>query len=330
MVGEILISRIEEKISLDGKNQQILQMLIDDSRTTISKISHKLKLSKPAILQRINQMQNKKIILKYISYFNLISAGYKFYAIFLETNKEREPEYSQKLSSNKFTSAVVQLASEFNLIWMVFCKDNEHLNEIISEVTETIEIKNMRIFPIIENYFDSYKLFENTKKVLEKPKSKRINLDKKDAKILNILKDNSRETLVNIAKECGLTAEAVKQRIKRLKENGTILSFFTNFDIFRFGFNPYTILIKTNRQNQKEILKFIREHRNSNGQYVIDSEYDLMCILVIKEISELRNFIDELNSKFKEQILNYQTYLLTNQISNDFFPKGIYEDILKK
>lgn len=328
MKGEILISKLEEKISLDRKNQQILQMLIDDARIPISKISRKLKLSKPAVLQRIKNMQDKKIILQYITYLNLISAGYKFHLILLETDKENEPRYSEALIKNKFSAAAVQLASKFNLAWMVFSKNTEHLNKIISNTTQTINIKDIKIFPIIENYFDNYKLFDNTKKILNYSKFKKIRLDKKDAKILNVLKSNSRESLINLTRGCNLTAEAVKQRIKRLKDKGIILNFFTNFDIFRFGFHPYMVLIKSNRQKQAEILKFIREHKNTNGQYLLDNEYDIMCIIVIKNLSELREFINKLHFNFKKEILDYQTYLFTSQIFNDFFPKGIYEDII--
>jgi len=330
MTGEILISRIEERVTLDKKNQQILQMLIDDARIPVSKISHKLKLSKPAVMQRIKNMRDKKIILQFITYFNLISAGYKFHFILLETDRENELAYAKKISENKFTAAVAQIASKFNLVWMVFSKNIEHFNKIINNSLKTIKIKDIKIFPIIENYFDNYKLFADEPKKINKPQHKKINLDKKDAKILNILKDNSRESLVNIAKECDLTAEAVKQRIKKLKEKGIILNFFTNFDIFKFGFHPYLILFKTNRRNQEQIFEFIRKHKNTNGQYILDNEFNLMCIVVVKNLYELRGFIDDINKLFEKEILNYETYLLTNQISSDFFPQGVYEDILNK
>jgi len=328
MTGEILISEIQERITADRKNQQILQMLIDNSRTPASKIASKLKLSKPAILQRIKNLQDKKIILQYITYFNLISAGYKLHFIFFEIDKEKETKYSEILSKSEFSAAVMQFASKFNLAWMVFSKNTEHFNNIISGITKTMKIKNIKIFPIIENYFDNYKLFDNSKKILNELKPEKIKLDQKDAKILDTLKSNSRESLVNIAKKSGLTAEAVKQRIKKLKGKGIILNFFTNFDIFKFGFHPYLILFKTNQQNQRQILEFIRKHKNTNGQYLLDNEYNLMCMLVVKELYGLKEFIDSLYKLFGQSILGYEIYLLTNQIYNDFFPKGIYKDII--
>ena len=331
MKGEILMQRREEKVVLDKKNQLILQMLINNSRSSISKISKVVKISKPAVLQRIRQMEKNKVILQYIAYYNLIKAGYKFHTILLEVGKEQELIYAEKLSCCKFTSAVLQLAHKFNILWMVFSKNQEHLNEVISGVTRTMKVRDLKILPIINSFFDNYDLFaENKKKIARKRNKGKIKLDQIDAKILNILKNNSRESLVGIANQCKITAEAIKKRINKLEENGVIMKFFTNFNIFKLGFQPYVALIKTNRQKRKEIIKFIRQHKNTNGQYLIDDEFDLMCIIVVKDISELREFIDQIHFLFGDNILDYEIYLMIDQIFNDFFPPGIYEDILNK
>ncbi|MEA3515149.1 MAG: Lrp/AsnC family transcriptional regulator [Nanoarchaeota archaeon] len=330
MKGQILMQRREERVDLDKKNQVILQMLINNSRSSISKISKIVKISKPAVLQRIRQMEGNKIILQYIAYYNLIRAGYKFHTILLEIGKENELIYAEKLSCCKFTCAVIQLAHKFNILWMVFSKNQEHLNEIISEVNRTMKVKDLKVLPIVDYYFDNYELFAGNKKKITKTHNKKIiKLDKIDAKILNVLKNNSRESLVGIANQCKITAEAIKKRINKLEENGVILSFFTNFNIFKLGFQPYVILIKTNRQKQKEIINFIRQHKNTNGQYLIDDEFDLMCVIVVKDISELRGFINQAHSLFRDNIIDYEIYLMIDQIFNDFFPLGIYEDIQK-
>ena len=327
MKGAILIQKTQERIVLDEKNQMILQSLVDNPRTSLSKISKKVKISKPAVLNRIRQMEEKKIILEYVSYYNLIRAGYQSYAIFLETSKEDEDKFVDKLSGHKFSAAVVKIASKFNLFWIVFSKNPKHFNKIISEVNKTMSIKDLKILPIIENYFDNYKLFGDSKQEL-KEFTGNVKLNSVDAEILNSLKNNSKISLVKISEKCNISAEAINQRIKRLTEKGIILNFFTNFDIFKLGFQPYIILIKTNRQKQKEIMNFIRQHKNTNGQYLLDSEYDLMCFLVVKDIFELKEFTEKLNKLFKENIIDYEIHLMTDQFLSDFFPEGVYGDIV--
>ncbi|MCK4650521.1 Lrp/AsnC family transcriptional regulator [Candidatus Pacearchaeota archaeon] len=329
MKGSILISKTQERIALDKKNQAILQMLVDNSRTSLSKISKKVKISRPAVLQRIKQMEEKKIILQYISYYNLIRAGYQFHVIFLETNKEDENKFIGGISKHKFSAAVSKIASKFNILWMVFSKNPKHLNKIISEVSKIMSIKDLKILPIIENYFDNYKLFSESKKELKEFRGK-VELNSIDAKILNSLKNNSKISLVKISEKCRLSAEAIQQRIKKLVEKGIILNFFTNFDIHKLGFQPYVFLIKTSRHKQKEIMNFIRQHENTNGQYFLDSEYDIMCVLVVKNILELKEFTEKLNKLFRENIIDYEIHLVIDQFLSDFFPEGIYEDIVNR
>ncbi len=329
MKGAILIPKIQERIQIDKKNQIILQMLADNSRTPLSKMSKKVKISKPAVLQRIRQMQEKKIILEYISYYNLIRAGYQFHAIFLETNREDEAKFVERIIQHKFSTTAIKVASKFNIFWMVFSKNQEHLNKIISDVSGAMPIKDLRISPINENYFDNYKLFVGSKKELKEFKSK-VKLNSIDAEILNSLKNNSKISLVKISEKCKLSAEAIHQRIKKLIESGVILKFFTNFNIFKLGFQPYIVLIKTNRERQKEVMNFIRKYKNTNGQYLLDSEYDIMCMLVIKDVFELKEFTEKINKLFKEDVIDYEIYLIIEQFLNDFFPEGIYEDIINK
>lgn len=345
MRGEILMPDTRRIIDLDKINQRILQMLIDNSRTSISEISKSIKISKPAVLQRIRKMEQKGIILQYIAYYNLIKAGYKFHIVLLETDKENELDYSEQLSNCDFNAAVVLLAAKFNICWMVYSKDTEHFNALMREATSKIKIKDIKICPVIDNYFDTYQLFDSTKSssihkssILKKTKKVRdkkqsfspVKLDKQDAQILKSLKNNSRISLVEISQQCSLTAEAIKKRISQLDAKGIILSKFTNFNIFKLGFQPYIILIKTNRQNQKEMMNFIRKHKNTNGQYLLDSEYDIMSSIVVKNVYELREFIHQLYSLFNDSILSYESYLVIDQISNDFLPKGVYKDIVKE
>ena len=328
MKGAILMPKQKDSIMIDKKNEQILQMLLDNARTPVSLIAKKVKLSKPAVLNRIKNLEKKQIILQYISYYNLSNAGYKLYTVLFETTKESEIDTSKKLTSCSFTAAITLIAAKFNILWMVFAKSKGHLDQLIRDTTKNIKIKDLRLFPISKNFFDSYRLFDNKQKPIHQIKNTQFKLDGIDAEILDILKTNSRESLVHIANKCNLTAEAINQRIKKLLSNNIILRFFTNFNIFKLGFQPYMIFIKTNRQKQENVMRFIRSHKNTNGQYFVDNEFDIMCVVVIKDISELREFIEKLHLLFPDSILDYETYLIIDQIYNNFFPKGVYDDIL--
>ncbi|MFH1803041.1 MAG: winged helix-turn-helix transcriptional regulator [archaeon] len=322
MKGSILLRDTKERIELDRKNQLILQMLFDNSRVPITKIAKKIGLSKPATLQRLKQMKERGIILQYLAYFNLIDAGWRFYAVMIEASNENEDSLIKKFENHKNSAAVIKLASKYNIFWMVYSKTYESFNEILEQAGG--KIKDVRVLPIEENFFDNYRLFDNNEKKLKEISKTKFKLDKTDAKILNSIKHNSGKSLVEISKSCNLSAEAIKHRMKRLESSGTILKYFTNVDIFKLGFHPYVVLLKTNRKKQKEIFEFVRSYHNTNGQYLLDHEFSIMCVLVSKNLNELRDFLDSLQEKFSGEILEHETHLITDQFLSDFFPEGIY------
>ena len=59
MKGAILMPKQKDSIMIDKKNEQILQMLLDNARTPVSLIAKKVKLSKPAVLNRIKNLEKK-------------------------------------------------------------------------------------------------------------------------------------------------------------------------------------------------------------------------------------------------------------------------------
>ncbi|MFA6461324.1 MAG: Lrp/AsnC family transcriptional regulator [Candidatus Woesearchaeota archaeon] len=320
MKGSILMPKIKEKISLDKKNQQLLQMLINNSRTSITNIAKKLRLSKPAVLHRLRQLEQKEVILDYILYTNLKPAGFQFYLVLFEVDKEKEEITIEELLKNKFTSALFQLGGKFNLLWMCWCRDSKHFQEIFP----SFNIKDLRILPGITNFFDSYHLFEELHNLKLSPeKLIEHHLDKIDTIILEELKNDSRKSLVDLSSKCRITAEAIKHRIKKLESAGVILSYFTNFNIFKLGFQPYCILIKSNRSEQEKILQFLRAHPHTNGQYLLSHEFDLCCFVVVEDISQLRQFLNQLSSF--SSVIEFETHLCTDQLCSDSFPKGVKE-----
>ncbi len=330
MKGSILLKKPEERTLLDRKNQEILQALVDNSRVSITNIAKKIKLSKPAILQRISQLNKKEIILQHIAYYNVRAFNHLCYMIMLEVDPSKKDIVIEKLRKCEFSAAIIKLASNFNIFWMVYSKDNNHFNSLIKAGGFSKHIKNIQIHPICKNYFDSYKLFNDEKKSVSQIGYQDYELDKNDLDILKTLKENSRISLVEISKKIDLTAEAIKQRMDKLQRYMVILKLFTNFDVFRIGFQPYLIFLKTNRERQDETLDFIRRYKHSNGQYVLDGSFDLSCFLVVKSILELREFIDSLTKTFSRDIIEYQTYLITDQILSDFLPDGVYNDLIKR
>ncbi len=115
-------------------------------------------------------------------------------------------------------------------------------------------------------------------------------IDKKDSVILNILKENSRMPIREIAKKTNLRPSTVHQRLVRLKEKGIIEKFTVkldnkavgkNFIVFIFVKTKPPILLDQKLINNPDVTEI----------FGITGEYDLLLKLKFEDVDAFNNFI---------------------------------------
>lgn len=119
-----------------------------------------------------------------------------------------------------------------------------------------------------------------------------VELDEIDIKILSALIRDARTKLKEIAKDCGLTSNAIFKRIKRLKSIGVIVGTTLYPDAKQFGYTQIaTIGINLDYSQENEIVKLIREQAKANLIELSSSmgKYDLCAFMLTKSLQELDN-----------------------------------------
>jgi len=119
-----------------------------------------------------------------------------------------------------------------------------------------------------------------------------LELDEIDVKILSALIRDVRTKLKEIAKDCGLTSNAIFKRIKRLKSIGLIVGTTLFPDAKKFGYTQVaTIGINLDYAQEDEIVKLILERANANLIDLSSSigKYDLCAFMFAKSLQELDN-----------------------------------------
>jgi len=113
-------------------------------------------------------------------------------------------------------------------------------------------------------------------------------LDKKDIKIINALKQNSRESIRDIAKKTGLRPSTVHQRIQKLVKNEVIEKFTLKLDNKAVEENFIVfVLIKT----EKDIENRVFNNKHIKEVFGVTGEYDIILKLKFKDVEEFNNFI---------------------------------------
>ena len=125
-----------------------------------------------------------------------------------------------------------------------------------------------------------------------------MTLDKKDHSIINILKQNSRLAIRDIAKKTTIRPSTVHERIKKLVKEGVIQKFtlklnnklveenFIVFMLIKGGTTEYINERIINNEHVKEI-------------FGITGEYDLLLKLKFKDVEEFNNFLIKFRKEHK-------------------------------
>lgn len=117
--------------------------------------------------------------------------------------------------------------------------------------------------------------------------------DKIDEKIIEFLKDDSRESFVDIGKKLKLSESAVRRRVKNLVDNGTIKRFTVELG----EENATSAIVLVSVDSATDTAKVSSKLAKLDGVktvYEITGQYDITTIISAPNISEINSSIDAL------------------------------------
>ena len=126
-----------------------------------------------------------------------------------------------------------------------------------------------------------------------KRKRKEMLKDKVDGKIVEYLKENSRESFVDIGKKLKLSESAVRRRVKNLVDSGTIKRFTLEMGEENVTSAIVLVSVDSATDTAKVSLK-IAKIEGVKTVYEITGQYDITTIISASNISEINNSIDAL------------------------------------
>ena len=117
--------------------------------------------------------------------------------------------------------------------------------------------------------------------------------DKIDEKIMDFLRNDSRESFVDIGKKLKLSESAVRRRVKNLVENGTI----KKFTIEMGDSNSTSAIVLISVDSATDTSKVSTKLTKLEGVktvYEITGQYDISVIIRAPNITEINSCIDSL------------------------------------
>jgi DNA-binding Lrp family transcriptional regulator len=120
-----------------------------------------------------------------------------------------------------------------------------------------------------------------------------MNKDKVDEKIINFLKENSRESFVDIGKKLKLSESAVRRRVKNLTDSRVIKRF--TVEIGEENATSAIVLISVDSATDtSKVSEKLAKLEGVKTVYEITGQYDITTIISATNISEINSSIDAL------------------------------------
>jgi DNA-binding Lrp family transcriptional regulator len=117
--------------------------------------------------------------------------------------------------------------------------------------------------------------------------------DKVDEKIIEYLKENSRESFVDIGKKLKLSESAVRRRVKNLLGSGAIKKFTIELGEENATSAIVLVSVDSATDTSKVSLK-LTKLEGVKTVYEITGQYDITVIISAATIAEINNSIDAL------------------------------------
>ena len=118
-------------------------------------------------------------------------------------------------------------------------------------------------------------------------------MDRLDERLIQLLAENSRQSVTKLAKATGVTRATVQERMKRLEGNGVIQGYTIryNADYQQQQVSAY-VMISTSAGGLGQIVRKLREIAEIRSLQSISGQFDLMAIITCKSTHDLDRHID--------------------------------------
>ena len=115
--------------------------------------------------------------------------------------------------------------------------------------------------------------------------------DKTDEKIIEFLRNDSRESFVDIGKKLKLSESAVRRRVKNLVDNGTIKKF--TVEVGEGNTTSAIVLISVeSSMDTSKVSSKLTKLQGVKTVYEITGQYDITVVIRAPNITEINECID--------------------------------------
>lgn len=317
-------------IKLDLNDKKILFELDKNSRASLPEIARKVRLSKEVVFHRINRLIAEKIILR----FHTVPASYRFgmiaYKVYLRLSN---------ISKHDFDGFIDYLVETEEVFWIGACKGRWDLmfgiwahdiesffkihDKILDRFSKFIQEKELSISRENIQFNRRWFYYDSSEPVEFNfgEKAQKLQLDQKDERILDLLADNSRIKLTDIAQKVGLSPNVVSYRVKEMERKKIITGYKVLLNPGLMGYctcKSFVFFKNINERNKKMFIEHCKRQLNLINIVITFAPWDLEMMFETKTYEDYFKIMDEIKERFKDIVKMYDSVLISAEPKQRF------------
>lgn len=319
------------EIKIDLKDKQILFELDYNARIPLTQLAKKVRLSPQTTKYRIQQLEKKEIIKKYVTFFDVAKFGYLYYRLYIHlenTTIKKEQKILSYLEKHPNVVWLVSTNGRYDIEVLFVARNFIHFNSILKSLYEKFpgKLHNNTVSVSIENYHQRRGYLLNKQTDLQvtygkEPTNEKI--DELDKKIIRIINQNARLTNNEIGTRLNLNYKTIQSRIKKLEQKGIIIAYRTwiNFEALGSSYHKYLIKLKNfDNEQKKEILFFCKSKPNIIYLVTTVWPWDIEIEIESSKEKESLEIMREFRELIGENILSYESLVVTKEHKLNYCP----------
>lgn len=317
-------------MKLGRKDYAILKALDGNARSSLVELGRAARMSKSAVPNHIAKLEKKGYISGYYAVIDSSRLGYlsfRVYLKFVRTTPKVEGQMLSFLMKDKRVWWLGKLQGPFDAGFVVWVPDLTDFRKFWMEILASFRphIGKHVICPYVRlRHFTLSNLGDRS----EIPKEAGVagggnivELDEVDGKVLKVISENARDTLIEIGKKSGLHPPVVKYRLKRMMKSGVIQGFRAGINAAKLGYSLYKIDIYLDDLSKlPELVEFAK---NQPSLAYIDETIgsgDFEGGFNLKSEQEMEELLGKFKARFQSAIREIDYMVYSKVLKYSYFP----------
>ncbi|MCX6665718.1 MAG: Lrp/AsnC family transcriptional regulator [Euryarchaeota archaeon] len=320
---------------IDIKDRKILYELDLDARQSFTQIGKKVGLKKDMVVYRVQRMQDEGIIKNFWTLIDAYKLGYnvfRFYLVFQYATPDIKNKVIEYLIKEKHTCVINSIIGRYDLVvflWIKNINDFYHFWEkMLDNYGDYFAEKVFSLYVKWYTYRNSYLLLEETKDLdrlkyeITGGRAELVDIDETDYHLLNLIAENARIPLINLAEKLNCSSQTINYRLNNLTKSGVIQAFRIGIDISKFGLKHFKIDAHLKEHTQRNhITNYIKNNPYLTFIGTSAGVSDLELEFYLEDSDKLNQIMDDIHLKFPGAIRKYDYFTVAKNYKLRFIPE---------